>query len=79
MKAVKKIRAYTTFGVDCQKELLAKLEMAKVVEATARNATVEGIGLLRKVEMKNDMLQPKICQPKLDNHPRPKMRKKVLD
>lgn len=56
MKVIEKIRVYTTHGADCQKELSAKLEMTKSVEATAQKTTVEDVSLLRKVELKNDML-----------------------
>uniref|UniRef100_F6HT27 Uncharacterized protein n=1 Tax=Vitis vinifera TaxID=29760 RepID=F6HT27_VITVI len=48
------------------RELSAKLEMTKTVEVIARKAIVKGTGLLRKPEMKNDMLQVEIHQLKLD-------------
>ena len=48
------------------KELLAKPKMTKTIEAIARKVTIESAGLLRKTEMKNDMLQAEICQLKLD-------------
>lgn len=53
-------------GMDCQKELLVKLKIAKAAKATAQNAAVERVGLLRKIELNNDMLQVKIHQLKLD-------------
>ena len=43
-------------GMDCQKELLVKLEIAKAAKATAQNAVVERVGLLRKIELNNDIL-----------------------
>ena len=35
-------------GMDCQNELLAKLEMTKPAKATARKAAVKGTGMLTK-------------------------------
>lgn len=55
LKATEKIRAYTAHAIDCQIELLARLETAKVADITWKVA-VKGAGLLRKVETKNDML-----------------------
>ncbi|WJZ84559.1 hypothetical protein VitviT2T_004159 [Vitis vinifera] len=66
LKAVEKIRTYTTHGMDNQKELLAKSKMTKTIEAIARKVTIESAGLLRKTEMKNDMLQAENYQLKLD-------------
>lgn len=43
-------------GMDCQKELLVKLKIAKAAKATAQNAAVERVGLLRKIKLNNDML-----------------------
>ena len=42
--------------MDSQKELLAKPKMTKTIEAIARKVTIESASLLRKTEMKNDML-----------------------
>ena len=61
LKATEKIGAYTAHGMDCQRELSTKLETTKAVEAATRKTTVESVNLLRKVEMKNDMLQDEIC------------------
>ena len=56
LKTIEKIRTYTTHGMDSQKELLAKPKMTKTIEAIARKVTIESASLLRKTEMKNDML-----------------------
>lgn len=56
LKVVEKIRAYMTHGLHYQKELLAKIAMAKIAKGVAWKAVVEGIGLLTKAEMKNHML-----------------------
>ena len=45
-----------THGLHYQKELLAKIAMAKIAKGVAWKAVVEGIGLLTKAEMKNHML-----------------------
>ena len=47
-------------GMDYQKELPAKLEMTKAIEAIAQKVTVEGVSLLREAYMKNDTLQAEI-------------------
>ncbi|KAL6333891.1 hypothetical protein AAG906_039301 [Vitis piasezkii] len=66
LKATEKIGAHMALGVNCQNELSAKLEMAKATEAAARKAIVKGTCLLRKTELKNDVLQAEIRQLKLD-------------
>ena len=66
LMAAKKIRAYMAHGEDYQKKLSAKLEKIKAAEATTQKVVVEGTNLLRKAELKNDMLQVEICQLKLD-------------
>lgn len=66
LKATEKIKAYMAHGSDYQKELLTKLEVAKAIEVATQKVTVKGMGLLRKTELKNDMLQIEIRQLKLD-------------
>lgn len=66
LKVVEKIRAYTAHSADCQNELLTKLETTKTTETAAWKQVVEDASLLRKVQMKNDILQTKIYQLKLD-------------
>lgn len=53
-------------GSDYQKEFSAKLEAAKPIDVATWKITINGTGLLRKTELKNDMLQTEICQLKLD-------------
>ena len=60
LKAAKKIKAYMAHDMDYQKELPAKLEMTKAVEAIAQKVTAEGVSLLREAYMKNDTLQVEI-------------------
>ena len=43
------------------KGAIGQARTAKTIEVIARKAEVEGTGLLRKTEMKNDMPQAKIC------------------
>lgn len=66
LKVVEKIRAYTTHSADCQNELSTKLETTKATEAVERKYVVEDANLLRKIKMKNDILQTKIYQLRLD-------------
>lgn len=55
-----------THSADCQNELSTKLETTKATEAVERKYAVEDANLLRKIEMKNDILQTKIYQLRLD-------------
>ncbi|RVX04698.1 hypothetical protein CK203_024982 [Vitis vinifera] len=57
---------HTALGADYQNELSTKLEIAKATEAAAWKAIVKGTCLLRKTELKNDVLQAEIRQLKLD-------------
>ena len=66
LKAIEKIRPHTALGADYQNELSTKLEIAKATEAAAWKAIVKGTCLLRKTELKNDVLQAEIRQLKLD-------------
>ena len=83
LKATEKIRPHTALGADYQNELSTKLEIVKATEAAAWKAIVKGTCLLRKTELKNDVLQAEIRQLKLDvaalESSKPKLKKKVFN
>ena len=55
LKTTEKIKVNPAHGMDCQRELSARLEMVKAADA-AWKAAFEGADPLRKAGMKNDML-----------------------